>query len=153
MSVKNAIGGVFIGLIFVPGSFIALIWNEGRAVKTANSLEEGAKTVVSVPADSVNAANEGKLVYISGQTATTGAIADPDFGITAEHMLRLERKVEMYQWKESSSTSNGNTTYSYSKTWSSHLISSESFHEPGHQNPEKMPIEPASFNAQGATLG
>ena len=153
MSVKNAIGGFFIGLIFVPGSFIALIWNEGRAVKTANSLEEGAKTVISVPADSVSAANEGKLVYVSGQTAATGAISDPDFGLTAEHMLRLERKVEMYQWKESSSTSNGNTTYSYSQTWSSSLIDSSRFHEPGHQNPETMPIEPASFNAQGATLG
>jgi transmembrane protein TMEM43 len=153
MSMRGSIGGFFIGLLFVPGAFIALIWNEGRAVETARSLEEGAKTVISVPADAVAPANDNKLVYVSGQTVAIGAITDPDFGISAEHALRLERAVEMYQWKESSSTSNGNTSFSYSKTWSSHAIDSSNFHVPGHDNPEKMPIEPESFNAKGSTLG
>ncbi len=152
-SLLGSFKGVLVGIIFVPVSFIGLFWNEGRAVKTAESLAEGAKSVISVPADAVNAANDGKLVYVSGETKTTGLVKDPDFGVSAERMLRLERRVEMYQWKESSRTVNSNTTYSYSQTWSSHRIDSDSFHEPGHPNPEKMPIEPESFNAKGSTLG
>ena len=45
----SAIGGVLVGIVLFLVSFPLLFWNEGRAVRTAQSLEEGASNVVSVP--------------------------------------------------------------------------------------------------------
>ena len=51
------------------------MWNEGRAVRTAESLEEGAGAVVSVPADAVDPGNEGKLVHVSEQLGGVHRVA------------------------------------------------------------------------------
>ena len=63
---RHSVGGVVIGLVLIVGMVVLLFWNEGRAVTTARSLAEGAGAVVSVGADAVDAANEGKLVHVSG---------------------------------------------------------------------------------------
>ena len=45
-------------------------------------------------------------------------------------------------------------SYSYSKSWRSHRISSALFNQPGaHNNPLRDPLPPADFVAQSATLG
>lgn len=94
----SSIKSVLVGLALFVISFPVLFWNEGRAVQTARSLEEGAGAVVSVPADSVDAANEGKLVHVSGAVSTQ-PLTDPDLGVQAEG-VKLVRNVEMFQWKE-----------------------------------------------------
>ena len=55
--------------------------------------------MVSVPADAVNAANEGKLVHVSGAVKTGDPISDDELGVQAQ-AVKLVRTVEMYQWKE-----------------------------------------------------
>src|SRR5687768_4768732 len=96
-----------VGVVFGVGMFIAgfpvLWWNEGRAVRTARSLEEGAGAVVPVSPARVDPANEGKLVHLSGRATTSEILADPLFKVSA-NALRLRREVQMYQWTESSST-------------------------------------------------
>ena len=67
---RRSVGGVVIGLVLIIGMVVLLFWNEGRAVTTARSLAEGAGAVVSVGADAVEAANEGKLVHVSGTVTT-----------------------------------------------------------------------------------
>lgn len=151
--IKRAVGGVIFGLILIVLMVIGLFWNEGRAVQTARSLAEGSGAVVSVGADSVDAANDGKLVHVSGPVTADSGLADPDFGIAAQG-LRLSRSVEMYQWKEESKSETTKklgggeetvTTYSYSKVWDDSQIDSSDFKKPdGHQNPS-MAIHSRTF--------
>lgn len=151
--IKRALGGVIFGLILIVLMVIGLFWNEGRAVQTARSLAEGSGAVVSVGADSVDAANDGKLVHVTGPVTADSGLSDPDFGIAAQG-LRLSRSVEMYQWKEESKSETTKklgggeetvTTYSYSKVWDDSQIDSSDFKKPdGHQNPP-MAIHSRTF--------
>src|SRR5262245_48124243 len=160
--ILESIKGVLVGLAFFVLSFPLLIWNEGRAVRTARSLEEGAGAVVSVPADRVDTSNQGKLLHVSGQATTSETLADPDFGVSA-NAIHLKRVVEMYQWKEheKSETKNklgGGTetvkTYTYSKEWSDDLIQSGSFRQSDtHVNPAAMPFDSRDWTAQTVKLG
>ena len=158
----SSIQGVFIGLLMLVGSMVLLSWNEGRAVDAITALNAGAKIVVSVPADSAQPANEGRLVHVSGPTTVPGPLTDTVFHITAAGALRLERQVEMYQWreKEESKTEKSlgggestTTTYRYVKEWSERPVDSGSFKKPeGHANPS-MPYRSATIDARGAKLG
>jgi hypothetical protein len=157
----SSIKGVVVGLILFIVAFPVLWFNEGYAVKTARSLTQGAKVVVDVPSDKVDPANEGKLVHVTG-TATTGeTVTDPMFGVAA-NTIRLRRKVEMYQWKETSSTQKqknigggetSRTVYTYTQVWSEQPIASTAFKEgQGHQNPA-MPYSSADYFARDMRLG
>jgi hypothetical protein len=159
--IKDAFVGIFVGGAMFVGSFILLFWNEGRAVKTAQSLEEGAKAVISADASAVDPAKEGKLIHLTGTADATAPLSDPDFGVSAR-ALRLKRVVEMYQWdevKDTKTTKNvggsqtTQTTYSYKKVWADHPIASSGFKESGHQNPESMPAKSSSWNAPNAVIG
>ena len=78
----ESIKGIFVGLFLFLAAFPLLFWNEGRAVKTARSLDEGAAAVVSIAADRVDGSLEGKLIHISGLATTTETLADPTFGVS-----------------------------------------------------------------------
>ncbi|WP_274628370.1 TMEM43 family protein [Arvimicrobium flavum] len=158
---KDSVIGVLVGLLLLAGMVFLLFWNEGRAVQTARSLAEGAGVVVSVTADSVDAANDDRLVHVSGSVTTDHTPADPTFAIAAEG-LRLERRVEMYQWQEKSQSKTEDklggsqetvTTYSYSKGWDDSPVDSSDFQKPsGHENPP-MEIIGQDFQVPAARLG
>jgi hypothetical protein len=157
----QSIKGVLFGLLLFVAAFPVLWFNEGYAVKTAKSLTEGAKTVVTVAFGAVNPANEGRLVHVTGRAAATGNATDPEFGVSV-NAVKLSRKVEMYQWKESSSTrkekhvggsETTTTTYSYALAWSEQPVDSARFKKPeGHLNPP-MPFRSAEYAASEAVLG
>ena len=159
--IKNSFVGVLIGLVLVVGSTVGLFWNEGRAVQTARSLTEGAGVVVTVPADGVDAANDGKLIHVTGTTSTNSTPSDAMFAIS-EPGIRLERTAEMYQWKETSKSETQEkvgggeetiTTYTYSKVWSDEAYDSSRFKQPaGHENPP-MEIRSQRFQVEDAQLG
>jgi len=157
----NSIKGVLFGLLMVAGSSVLLFWNEGRAVQTARSLTEGAAVVVDVSPATVDPANEGKLIHISGDVKAAARIGDPEFGVSAA-ALRLLRSVEMYQWKEESKSETRKTlgggeetvtTYSYHRVWSESRNDSSRFRQPGgHDNPP-MRYQRFAVAASDATLG
>jgi hypothetical protein len=159
---KNAIGGIIFGMILFVVAFPVLWWNEGRAVKTAKSLKEGAAAVVSVGYDTVESGNDGKLVHVTGFATTTETITDPQFHIS-ETAIQLRRNVEMYQWVERESTTTEKqtggseksvTTYSYERQWKDSLIDSARFKKPqGHTNPGSMPFTSDRWSARDVTLG
>lgn len=159
----DAFKGILIGILLLLGGIALLWWNEGRAVITAKGLTEGAGLVVSVAADSVDPANNGKLVHISGLATVQTALADPDFPYMQADALVLTRKVEMFQWREEAQTreikdAGGSvvkeTTYLYSKIWSSGLNDSSRFHvRNGHENPTSMPYAPLTMRAPNARVG
>jgi hypothetical protein len=160
--VGAAIKGVLFGVILIPVAIVLLSWNEGRAVKTASSLKEGAAEVVSVPADAVRPEYEGKLIHLSGEAITADTVTDPMFGVSA-NAIRLTRTDEAYQWKEEKKSTTQNnlgggtqtqTTYTYTQTWADKPIPSDHFKVPaGHQNPVSMIAGPATTVADHVTMG
>ena len=153
----QSIKGVAAGAAFLFIAPLMLFFNECNSVETAKSLDEGAGVVISVSADTVDAGNEGQLVHMSGTAATAETLSDPDFSVSL-NAIKLDRNVEMYQWKETKSTktdgSKKTTTYSYSEGWQDDLIRSSEFEEKtGHQNPSTMPYEDRSWVAQNVTVG
>lgn len=160
--VGGSIGGALFGGLMALAAFPLLFWNEGRAVTTARTLDRGSKAVIHVAAETVDPANEGKLVHLSGMAETAATLSDADFGVSANALV-LSRKVQMYQWKETSSSETKTklgggqetvTTYDYSKDWSESVIDSSGFQEPsGHENPSSMPFESEKWTADHVTLG
>lgn len=163
----GSIKGIGFGLILFVAAFPLLFWNEGRAVKTARSLEEGASAVVSVSSERVSPANDRRLVHLSGQATTEEVLSDPVLGVKV-NAIRLVRKVEMYQWterKESVTEKNlggsttTKTTYHYEPEWSERLVSSAGFaRRAGHENPASKHfrghiIESRSENAGRVKVG
>lgn len=158
----GAFKGILFGLLLIVASFILLFWNEGRAVERHKTLEEGAAAVQSVPVDRVDPARDGALVHVTGRAETEETLRDDTFDVSAR-ALRLEREVEMYQWREEERKetekkvgggSKTTTTYSYDKTWSEDLIDSDAFRRPGgHENPDAMPWRSREVTADRVTLG
>ena len=154
--------GMLIGLALLIGSVVLLFWNEGRAVATAKSLREGAATVIDVPSDNINPANDSKLVHVTGDTAAADPLEDPLFNIS-EAAIRLRRNIQVFEWKEKKESKKRDkigggtettTTYSYEKAWSPDLTKSSWFKSPeDHRNPAKLEVPKKEFVAKNATLG
>ena len=156
----NSFKGIGGGLLLFLIAFPLLFWNEGRAVKRAKALETGAGAVVSVQADKVDPANEGKLVHVTAKADTKDVLTDPLFKISST-AIRLERRVEMYQWKQNESSktekqlgggTKKTTVYTYEKGWSDKPVNSAYFKEAGHENPG-FPFESEKLRANHVTLG
>ena len=158
----SSIKGVLFGLgLFIAG-FPVLFWNEGNSVKTAKALDEGEGACISVESNAkVDPEMEGRLVHMTGKADTKDVLSDDVFGVSAT-AIRLSRKVDMYQWVEHEKTTEKKnvggsvtktTTYTYSKEWSSSVVSSDSFKEAGHDNPAAMEFEPEEKLAQTVSFG
>src|SRR5216684_1809447 len=156
----GSIKSVFFGFILFVVSVPLLFWNEGRAVRTSKGLTEGLGAVVSVPADSVDAGKEGKLIHISGAVKTDAPVADDELAVQTT-AVKLIRTVEMFQWKEhekseSRSKIGGGTetvkTWEYKKEWANGRIDSSQFKHPeDHENPPAPPFETKTFVANQVT--
>lgn len=154
--------GVLVGIVLFIAGFPVLFWNEGRSVKRINSLKQGADEVQTVASDRISAEMDGKLIHTTGHTAVSGSLSDEKFGVTAEKALRLNRRVEMYQWRESirkhtekkmGGKTETTTTYDYDKGWSSSYSDSTQFKYPaGHENPPLTETE-KEWMAKDVSLG
>lgn len=153
---------VMFGLSWLLFGEIMLLVTENKSISTSKSLEEGAGSVVSVSADTIEQEHEGKLVHVSSLTTTDKALVDEEFAISVL-AVHLEREVEMYQWHErereerrsnGSSSDTYRTVYTYKKDWSSRLNDSAKFHHhTGHGNPKSFPFEQLDSTANEVKLG
>ena len=160
--ITGSIKSVLTGLILFLISFIVLWFNEGRAVKTAKGLEEGASNVISVASNSYDKNNSGKLIHTTGKIVTEENLKDDQFNITTK-ALKLKRTVEMYQWVEKTKKKKEKkigggekttTTYNYTKAWEKSLIESTNFKRPnGHTNPAQFPYASYTKTVSKATIG
>lgn len=158
----ESIGGVLFGIVIFLVAFPVLYWNEGRAVRTARGLAEGKSNVVSVSADQIEPANEGKLIHLTGQATAQGSLRDDQFPVEVANALQLRRVVEVYQWEQQEKREKRKklgggeetvTIYTYHEQWSEQLIDSTGFKEAGHDNPRRKPYESANWVAKDATVG
>lgn len=154
---------IVVGMILFVVSFPLLFWNEGRAVRRAKDLAEGASSVEVISADLVDAQHDGHLVFLSGLATAEGSLTDDLFQISVENALRLNRRVQMYQWKENKEEKTEKqtggsertvTTFRYEQIWSDEVLPSQSFHTPeGHANPTRKPVEDSFKQAPVITVG
>ncbi|NXU57390.1 TMM43 protein, partial [Turnix velox] len=155
-------GGMLMGLVTFLLSFYLLFTNEGRALRTAKSLDEGLSLVI--PLDSiysVSQENEGRLVHLAGALSTSKPLFDPSYGLSIQ-AVKLKRHVEMYQWVEYEDSTeyeeNGEikkeTKYSYNTEWKSEVVNSRNFdREIGHKNPSAMAVESFTAVAPNVQVG
>ncbi len=143
-NIGNSFKGILVGIVFIIGSIVLLWWNEGRSVEQATALAEMQENIITLPDTKYDIKNENKAVLLQGMVKPLSEVIDPEFGVISEGLV-LRKHVEMYQWKENSSSKTEEklggstetvTTYSYVKEWSSWQIDSSSFKHPSdHQNP------------------
>jgi hypothetical protein len=142
------------GLILIVAGSLALFWNEWRSASAVATLVAGERHVVDVPLEQVPAGDEGGLMHLAGPARPDGPAVDPLFGI-GDLALRLDRKVEMHQWREIAEKGSANDwTYRYETVWAEGRIQSERFRERlGHVNPPAPTVTSERFYPEGATLG
>jgi hypothetical protein len=168
---QSSCAGICIGIILFVASTPLLFWNEGRAVKRQEDLDEGRGIVQQIGKLATNAtidkAKENSLIYVSGMLdAGNSTLFDPDFNLditSAINALKYSRTSSMYQFQENEQTttektsgggSRTTTTYSYSAVWSSTLISSGNFRKQEYNvNPTSFPVSTFSDTADRIMVG
>ena len=159
-SAKGMIGGL---LMFIIGTCL-LWWNEGRTVRTAKAIGDAASHVESVADVSrVDASLNGKLIHASAFADTKDTLTDDMFGVR-EQAIKLDRKVEYYQWVEHSQRKKRDkvgggeetiTTYTYEQEWVKKPVNSSNFKESRYRNANRVlsQVEERNEMAQNVTFG
>lgn len=162
--VKNSCMGIGVGFALFIGGTVLLWWNEGRAVHTADMLEEAQQACVEMENPSKKDKSlDGELVCGTAMATTEDSLVDKEFGIGAT-AISLKRTVEYYQWVEHSETKTEDkfggsqeevTTYTYKKEWSDSPIDSEGFKDPDYKghNVVLANVEDGEQWAENVTFG
>ena len=151
--IGNSFKGILGGIVFVIIGVVLLWWNEGNNVRNLKTTAEMDKTYIDVESSEIDPNNEGKLVATFGKVINEKELTDSTFGVTVLSPV-MKRVVEIYEWVEESETDeDGNTTYKYSKEWSSALVNSDNFHQSGHTNPKTKLYEDESYYSDDVKVG
>lgn len=159
--IGSSIKGILFGLVLLVVSLVMLVMNERNAVRDLKTNSEIAGKVVSVSTDSVDSANEGKLVHLNGPAKTDDLVTNKQFGIE-ENAIRLKWKAEIYQWVEKKKSEKRKkfgggeetvTTYTYEKKWVREPVDSSRFKESGHENVGAQKYRSGASQARTVTLG
>ena len=160
--IGSSIKGLLFGILLIVIGICLLFWNEGRAVKTHKALVESQGLVVSINAQETAPQMNDKLVHLTGEATSTQTLSDNLLPVSVQ-ALKLQRKVETYQWEETSHSEEKKnmggdtetiTTYNYEKVWSDKYIDSSAFKKPnGHQNPEKWRYQSERWTADQINIG
>ncbi|MBI5805839.1 TMEM43 family protein [candidate division TA06 bacterium] len=154
--IMNSFMGVLIGILLFFFSFVVLWKTEGRT-----NYAKIAGKAVALSTQSVDQNGQDQLVSATGALETPDSVGDPEFLRPGSYIM-LQRTVEMYAWRERSSSKSEKkmggsetttTTYTYEKEWTSNPENSAEFKKPeGHANPG-LDIAEKEFYASQAKLG
>ena len=163
---RSSFAGMGVGfLLFLAGTAL-LWWNEGDFVATRDALNEAQGIAREMPdVTRVDPAFNGSLVHATAPADTRDVVKDPLFGIS-ERAIRLERRVQFYQWTEHSTkekrTKLGGgeetvTTYTYKREWVDAPVDSSSFRDPdarmNHVNGVLLSVGKEDFMAASVNFG
>lgn len=155
-NILNSFIGAVLGVLLFFGSFVVLWMNEGKT-----DWSQVASTSIAVDSSAVNPANDGKFIAATGNLVSTEQLGDAPY-LQPGSYLKLERRVEMFAWKEEQHSetkkelgggSTTTTTYDYSKVWTSNPQDSSNFeYSQTHANPPQR-IQSAEHTVTSALLG
>ncbi|XP_001606024.1 transmembrane protein 43 homolog isoform X1 [Nasonia vitripennis] len=149
-----------IGLILFATGMCLFVWNEGRAVKMAYSLDEALNNVAVIQ-NSLKPVPEleGRLVYLSGPLKVSEPLTEPDYGVMVAS-VKLRRRAQMYQWIEIEEERSypgsleQDKHYYYTTEWKDKLIDSNDFYiKFGHENPTEMPVKSQTQISEDVRIG
>ena len=81
------------GLVLFVGATVLLFWNEGRAVKTAETIKEAQGTAVHVEdVSKVDPENNGKLIHATAMAMSHDTLRDDMIGAEVQD-IKLTRNV------------------------------------------------------------
>jgi hypothetical protein len=154
--IMNSVMGALIGVLLFIFSFVVLWKTEGRT-----NYAKIAGKAVPLSIQAVDQKGQDQLVSATGPLETPDSVGDPEF-IRPGNYILLQRTVEMYSWRERSSSKTKKnmggsetttTTYTYEKEWTSNPGNSADFKKPeGHENPG-LDIAEKEFYAGRVKLG
>jgi hypothetical protein len=143
------------GIVLIVFSVPVLWFNEKRVAEMEALLKQGANDCLSVGGQQADPTNDGCLIHITDEKAEAGApMRDDRFQevFFEKGCLRLNRKVEIYQWVEAKTERSEDqlgggrrtvTTYSYHKEWGASFHESRNFNQPSsHANTKPDWLEP-----------
>eukprot|EP00051_Salpingoeca_urceolata_P003045 m.54775 g.54775 ORF g.54775 m.54775 type:complete len:517 (-) comp12482_c0_seq3:29-1579(-) len=160
--IQGLLGAAYMGVILLVVALIVLFWNEGRAVQTARSLEEGSMICRDIPnVNYIDEQSDQQLVYAHGTLFTDKPIKDRVFEVQV-HAAKLRRTVEMMQFAEKRTTRKvrdadnnlvDQTFFSYETRWSASIIDSSKFDDQSKLNPTHMEVPAETVVAPEVKLG
>ena len=161
--IGKAFCGIGTGLMLIVVATCLLYWNEGRSVRTGDTIAEARRATVNLPdATQRDPAFDGQTVHVTGRAVTEEELTDPLFGIKTA-AIALRRRVEFYQWVEEATqekrTKLGGdeetvTTYTYSSQWVGSPVDSQRFRKvDGHENTLRLRAGNETLYADHVTLG
>jgi len=141
------------GLLLVALGSVALLWNEWRSAKAVETLRAAERVLVRADLERVPIEPSGQLVHVAGPARPSGPAADPLFAVRLA-ALRLDRIVEMQQWRETCEGSGNERDCRHARVWAEGRIASERFHQRLHQeNPPPPPFASERFHPAEVGLG
>lgn len=147
---KNSFGGIIAGPLVILIGALMLWSNEGNNVANIKSIKEARENLIQVDSTKIDTNNTDSLIATTGDLNVENAVVtDEIFNVTITKTAKVLRKVEMYQWDESSSDDD---SYKYSKKWSEVYIDSNDFHNTSYINP-KMPYESNVYLVEDVKVG
>ena len=151
---KKKSGGLLVGIILIIIGSIFLVKNEGNNVKNIKIVDEIKKNAIAVTSDTIDQANDGKLVATSGTIVVEDeSVIDYAFNIAYKTPI-LKRNVEVYEWEEEKNTDDdNNTTYTYNKVWSSEINDSSKFNDGTYSNPTFKSLDDEIYIANNVRVG
>lgn len=162
--VKNSFKAIGTGFVLFLGGTALLWWNEGRAVKTDDMLNEAeAVTVVMENPSKLDQSLDGELVCATAFATTEDSLVDSEFHFGAK-AIAIKRKVEYYQWEQHAKQEKKNkigggeetvTTYTYKKGWHTNPINSSTFNDPKYKRSNFVltTVESGDVWAQNVSFG
>jgi Transmembrane protein 43 len=102
------------GAIVVLLAFILMIGFTIYWITRSSALGNASNTAAKVDSTRIGQANEGKLVFFTGNLV--GAKLEDDLGVEQDNAIRLSRSTSMYQWTESTKSETTKTKTSEDAT-------------------------------------
>lgn len=137
---RRKIVATVVGIILLLAGSAGLFWNEWRSASRTATLLAGERSVVSLAVDAVPTVPPAGLVHLAGEARASETIVDGLFPVRSDG-LRLDRTVEMYQWREHREGSGDDREYRYERVWAEGRIPSERFRAGGTRvNPAPPPF-------------